>query len=397
MRTIVQQGGKYRHLLEPRRQKLRELLEGMANKEAVRLYGEYARMQVASEKRVTYKLPLNREDEGRAEEEELLTRLEARKAAELKELSEERDMQQKEPIGQTGATRDVGETPAENVEMMMMLQTAVGSGLLTVEEALEEQALINEVRNRDAEMEDAPIVQSIETQPTIRDTEPSPSPQASQAMPAGTTCDKHTTADTVCTMTTIQNFDDFPLKRFQEVQAQYYPSTLILAMQIHRDDTGSVTQVTADIADGSVDQLQINNPRFLAAIGVHLPPYDSILLQPEPRVDETYKIRILPGQRRDDPKAYIVGDLIPARHAFLHWLDSRRSADPKGPPTAAEARMLARKIGRRGLDVMSEIMRYWKLEQGSGGKHYRENRAKYLGEDPSYTEDPEVMPRNMWM
>jgi hypothetical protein len=390
MRTIVQHGGKNRHLLEPRRQKLRDLLEGMGN-EAVRLYGEYARMQVASERRVTYKLPLNREDEERAEEEEMLTRLEVQKAAELRELSEERDVQQKDPICQA-VDQDTGEG-----EMVMMLQTAVELGEYTLEEALEEQELINKITNRDTEMENATVIQSIETQPTDRESPVSPSPQAASPRPAGITCDKHTTTDTVCTMTTIRNFDDFPLKRVQEVQAQYYPSTLILAMQIHRDDTGSVTQVTADIADGSVDQLQINNPRLLTAIGVHLPHYDSILLQPEPRVDETYKICILPGQRRNDPNAYIVGELIPARHAFLYWLDSRNAADPKGQPTAAEARMLARKIGRRGLDVMNEIERYWNLEQGNGGRHYRENRMKFLGEDPSYPKDKEVKSRNMWM
>jgi hypothetical protein len=360
MRTIVQHGGKNRHLLEARRQKLRELLESIGNEEAARLYGEYARMQVASEKRVTYKLPLMEDEEDGT-------------------------------IVEAGEIRDDAEAAGEEGTMRRMLQTAVELGELTVEEALQGAELINLVGNQD-EMEDATVVQSIETQATNQDIAPSPS-----AMPAGITCDKHTTADTVCTMITIQNPDDFPLKRVQEVQAQYYPSTLILAMQIHRDDTGSVTQVTADIADGSVDQLQINSPRLLAAIGVHLPPYDSIVLQPEPRVDETYKIRILPGQRRHDPKAYIVGELIPARHAFLYWLDSRKAADPKGLPTAAEARMLAKKIGRKGLDVMGEVMQYWKLEQGSGGRHYRENRLKYLGEDPSYPEGPEVMPRNMWM
>jgi hypothetical protein len=358
MRTIVQLGGKgnNRALVELRRRKLRELLEGLegdGKEHVVRLYGEYARLQVAGEKRLTYRLPLIGD----------------------------------EAIVEAGATREV---PAVVADLERIMEPTLQlPRWLTVEEEAEGRRLeymdpTFPIVEEDSEMEDAPVIQSIEAPHTGRDTALSPSPDMPLPTPLGVRCDEHTTADTTCTMITVQNLEDFWLQRVQEVQAQYYPSTQILAMQIHRADNNTVTKVTADIADGSVDQLQINNPRIIAALGVHLPSYDSILLQAEDRIDETYKIRVLPGQRRNDPKAVLIGELIPARHAFLYWLDSRKSADPKGPPTATEARMLARKVGRRALDVMNEIERYWKLEQGSGGRHYRENRVKYLGEDPEY-------------
>lgn len=84
-----------------------------------------------------------------------------------------------------------------------------------------------------------------------------------------------------------------------------------------------------------------------------------------------------------------MGELVSARHAYLYWLDERRTADPRHGPYAAEAKAIARKTGRRWMDVMREVERVWELEQGSDGGEYRGNRVGYLGEDPVYEEGAE--------
>jgi hypothetical protein len=365
MKLVIQlgSGGKNHKVIEARRQKIRDLLKGVGDGEVLRLYGEYAKVQIASEKRLTYRLPLVGDEDDR-------TTVEAE------------------------GRRDVSEVPTAADEMVK--DTAEEDGVAT-EEGVHGQGLVVPTEDDDAEMEDAPIMESIETQLTGRDTALSPSPYTPRPMLEGIPCGKHATAERACTTITVQTPEDFPITRIQEVQAQYYPSTHILNMEIHRAANNQVSQLTANIADGSVDHLVINNPRIITALGVHLPPYDKILPQHETRIDETFRIRILPGQRRSDPTAHITGELIPARHAYLYWLDSRGSADPKGPPMATESRMLAKKTGRRAFDIMNEIERYWHMEQGSGGRRYRENRKMYLGEDPGYPGDGEGRCRGMWV
>jgi hypothetical protein len=61
--------------------------------------------------------------------------------------------------------------------------------------------------------------------------------------------------------------------------------------------------------------------------------------------------------------------------------------DPKGGVYAQQARVIAAKLERRAPDVFREIDTHWKLEQGNGGKKYRLDRMKYLGEDPVYKEE----------
>ena len=108
------------------------------------------------------------------------------------------------------------------------------------------------------------------------------------------------------------------------------------------------------------------------------------------RVDETYAIRALTGgQDPLHPDASVFGELVSARHAYLYWLEARGSADPRGAPTAAEAREIARRTGRRAWDVMREIERFWVMDQGSGGRRVRERREVLLGEDPVFEAEGE--------
>jgi hypothetical protein len=201
-----------------------------------------------------------------------------------------------------------------------------------------------------------------------------------------------------CTIVPVQNPDAFPVDNIQEVQAEYYASVRIIDMCIHHDGEKAVTQVTATMDKGPVNHLIIKDPRIITSLGFREPPYDTICLQPNSRLDETYQIHIQPGQVPRDPKAWIVGELVSARHAYLYWLDSKQTADPVAPPTIAEAKILAPKIGRRAKDIWMEIERCWKFEQGSSGKRYRENRMEYLGEDPTYPQgDEKRSRRGMWI
>jgi len=242
-------------------------------------------------------------------------------------------------------------------------------------------------------------LQSITSEGATRATSPSITPdlptQSAPPIPTVVTCDKHSNG--VCTLVPIQNPEAFPLSRIQEIQADYYPSTRIFAMWLHRNEDDQVSQVTADLDKGSVDHVLINDARIITFLGLHEPPYDVISLRPGGRVDETYEIRLLPDQARRDSTSWIAGELVSARHAYLFWLDIRQCADAEGPPTAAEARTIAVRTGRRAWNVKQEIDRYWEMEYGSCGRRTRDNRELHLGEDPAYDDSAQQKSRGrLW-
>ncbi|KAJ4374527.1 hypothetical protein N0V86_007396 [Didymella sp. IMI 355093] len=179
----------------------------------------------------------------------------------------------------------------------------------------------------------------------------------------------------------------FPVERLREVQEGRQPSTHVVDMLVHKTPSGPITQVTADTQDGSINHLFIRDPRIIDALGFAAPDFDTINLDTTKlRLDETFTIKVFSGQRPDRLENWIMGELVSGRHAYLYWLDERWTADPRGAPFAAEARAIARKTGRRWPDVMNEIEHVWELERGRGGNEYRNNRIKYLGEDPTYPE-----------
>lgn len=183
----------------------------------------------------------------------------------------------------------------------------------------------------------------------------------------------------------ITNPSAFPIQRLQEVQSQRQPSTHVTDMWCHKTPSGPITQVTADLQDGSINHLFIRDERWISALGLAAPDFDTIQFDATKlRLDETFTIRVFPGQRTRKLEEWIMGELVGARHAYLYWLDERQCADPRCAPYAAEAKAIARKTGRRWPDVMREIEQVWTLEQGGDGREYKENRAKYLGEDPRY-------------
>ncbi|KAF3044890.1 hypothetical protein E8E11_008944 [Didymella keratinophila] len=182
----------------------------------------------------------------------------------------------------------------------------------------------------------------------------------------------------------------FPTERLREVQEGRQPGTHIVDMLVHKTPSGPITQVTADVQDGSINHLFIRDPRIIDALSFSAPDFDTITLDTAKlRLDETFTIRVFSGQKPKKLENWIMGELKSARHAYLYWLDERQSADPRTPPFAAEARAIARTTGRRWPDVMKEIEHVWNLEQGRGGDEYRYNRARYLGEDPKYPEGAE--------
>jgi hypothetical protein len=186
-------------------------------------------------------------------------------------------------------------------------------------------------------------------------------------------------------VTPVRNPEDFPIDRLQSVQAQYYPSAKVINVCTHRDSNGVVVRVTADLQDGPVNHFVIDEARIITGLGLRGGVNDNIFLHKASfKPDETFTFKILHGQHARNLHALIVGRFQSARHAYLYWLDLRRSTDPKHGPFVLEARHLANQLGRRVFDVWGEIDRYWRHEQGSGGRKFRQDRLHNLGEDPVY-------------
>jgi hypothetical protein len=363
MRSIITLGGRRLHLLHMRKQKIEDLLQKLGDNEVIRVYNEFATAHDRVEARTTFKLPLIEELEGGEEE-----------------------VKEKEDSGDDSEYHSAEETITE--------------ARIDVDVSAHEKAELRVAGDPDVDMEDIQPSATVQV-PVIHDIEPqiAPSPPASGSqsrlpMPVGVACEKHSN----CTVVPVQNPEAFPMDNIQEVQAQYYPYTRVIDMYIHHDGNDQVTQVTATLDKGPVDHLIISDPRIMTHLGLRQPPYHTICLQPNLRIDETFQIHVQSGQTPRSPKAWVIGELVSARHPYLYWLDSRQTADPKVPPTAAEARILAPKIGRRAGDVWREIERVWSLEQGSNGRHFRESRVECLGEDPTYGECGEKRPRrSMWV
>ncbi|CAA9956682.1 hypothetical protein PTMSG1_00290 [Pyrenophora teres f. maculata] len=369
MRVVMRQGCRKRALLEARKQKILEIVEGTNNVDVERSYNSLARAHAEVENRMSYKLPiLGGEADNQVGERRVTDAVAESQTGVLSAGASENSVEE------AMATEEVEVEGTEDTGCLgpdesLNLQRNMGSNA-TVTKKAQEVLLQEAAQSRLVPPLDHPI-------------------------PAGITCDSHT--DGFCTLIPIQNPNNFPVTRIQEVQAQYYPSTQILGMWLHRDSNDQIRQVTVDLNQSSVDHLIIQDPKIITHLGLRQPPFDIIRLSSDGPVDQTYKIKILPGQRPRNPKLWIVGELVTARHAYLYWLDSRQSADPKAPPTASEARTLALQLKRRPIHVMQEISRYWDLEQGSGGRLYREHRERYLGEDPKYPESEEQIPiRSRW-
>ncbi|EUC36713.1 hypothetical protein COCCADRAFT_33889 [Bipolaris zeicola 26-R-13] len=347
MRILMQQGSRRRQLVEPRRQKVRDLVNGMEHVEIQKLYEEFARVHNERENRSTFRLPL------------------------LDRAQENGD----DPVNQD--TTDT--TYRLEMEVANNLNNEISNNGLGHTEIVE----VAEHTSRTI----AQVLSSPDTMTSRGATKgssplPAPSPpldSSSTLEPSDTTYDEEVHG--ACIVVPIQNPRDFPLRRIQKVQADYYPSTLMTAMWVHRNQSNEITQVTGDLDKGPVNHIIIHNQRIIESLGLGEPPFDIITLQPPSRVDETYDIRILPGQNPEDLDSWVVGELVFARHAYLYWLDGRQCSDPKTPPTVAEARAIATKTGRRALDVKMEIDAYWRMECGTGGNKVREKRVVYLGED----------------
>lgn len=356
MRIIMQQGNRRRHLVEPRRQKVRDLITGMENVEMQKLYEEFARVHNERENRSTFRLPL------------------------LDRAHEDRDDALKQDTTDTRERLDLEAAHSLTEEMS-------NDGLEDGEMA----EVAEDTWNTIAQASSSP--DTITSRVATKGTSPLPAPSSpldssSTPEPIYTMYDKEDYD--ACTVVPIQNPKDFPLRRIQKVQADYYPSTLMTAMWVHRNQSNEITQVTGDLDKGPVNHIIIHDLRIINSLGLNEPPFDTITLQSPSRVDETYDIRILPGQKPEDLDSWVVGELVSARHAYLYWLDGRQCSDPKGLPTAAEARAIAKKTGRRALDVKMEIDAYWKMECGTGGRKVREKRVVHLSEDPEYPEGAEV-------
>lgn len=164
-----------------------------------------------------------------------------------------------------------------------------------------------------------------------------------------------------------------------------------------KEQSGEIICVLADVEYGSVNHLIISNHRLITALGLRNEPHDTISMhQSKFLFDETFVIELPSGQHINDPEAFLHGELVPARHAYLNWLDLRNSSDPKAPPLMREAETIAKQSGRRRVHVWKDIKKVWDLEMGTAGLLYRNKRETYFGEDPSYVGKEVRFLRSTW-
>jgi len=454
---LMWMGGRKIKSVEPRRQKIRNIVSG--NRRIAKAYAEFAAAQRMGEKRITYQLPLveaeEEQEDGQAEIEERgvfegmrgqgSTALEVAVTSEPRRAMEEDAMMgletakridgDKRQIPEQKGMENAGEQADPPVAARKEPSTAPGGRSLILAEARrgsrkvafdvraarEPQQQFQKTRSwksrfqgdigtaaaeqlsEDVEMTNTTHPAPQEGHPQIQTPTNTPALQRSSTgkqiakLPKQSHWSGPLTAEQNV-LVPVTNPEAFPVERIQVVQSQHYPSAKIVSLQTHRDVEGGVGQVVADMQDGPVNRLLIKDGRLVQALGLLHGANDTIALRTfDFRIDETFTITLLPGQRPKDLNNFVVGELVSARHAYLHWLDYRGTADPKYGPFAVEAKHIAVQLGRRAMDVWKEIDGYWQLEQGNGGSVYRQDRLKNLGENPAYeesSETPTVM--SMW-
>ncbi|KAF2029541.1 hypothetical protein EK21DRAFT_67392 [Setomelanomma holmii] len=420
--TIMQLGNKKPKLVEPRRRKIRYIVA--KNKQIIALYNKYAKAHATQEKRLTYRLPVFEdlevqedvvmEDITKEGDVDVQARFERQEDGKLELHVHE--TQEVEQTWQTQDKDDQNDHPASIASRSHVLRPIdqiveeekmrVGAAMAgkeqaaraasTTEQYLQGQAgdvTTFEMRLEPGSAQQITVVDTIlaidermaATQPHGLEHTPEPEPPSNAHL----------------LVVSIINPEDFPVDRIQDVQALRYPRAKIVGVWAHRSTRGDVIQVTVDMQDGPVNHLIVNDARLITALGIREGHNDRIILQHSELKDhETFDIRIFPHQRPQDPRAFVVGEMVSARHAYLYWLDYRGSADPIGIPYMQEAKAIAAQLGRRALDVWLEIDGFWKLEQGTFGRMYRENRMRCLGEDPVHSQQAarktKKTARGMW-
>jgi hypothetical protein len=394
--TVMRLGNRQPKFVEPRRQKIRDIV--MKNKQIIARYNEYAGAHAVMEKRVTYRLPIFMDFEGdknidqKSEIEERKEKGEARVAAteqlRPKRVTEQEQIEKPHPtqikpvrfntkddIMGAEPTPDPSDVEMSNIDPALLMKVVgVHLRIHSPSDSATSYERLKTAHNN-----------SKEAEPSFDSPSSAPTAHIHGNIPREPWSDSSTANHLY--ITPVTNPDAFPILRIQVVQAHFYPSTKITNMWTHRNIEGSVVQVVADMQDGPVNHFAIRSARIITALGLREGANDIINIYEEYfKIDETFSIHIFPGQGVRNLKTFVVGELQSARHAYPYWLDYRGSADPVRPPFAQEARALAVRLHRRAPDIWKEVDGYWQLEQGSGGRMYRENRLRYLGEDPICTE-----------
>ncbi|KAH7396954.1 hypothetical protein DE146DRAFT_764282 [Phaeosphaeria sp. MPI-PUGE-AT-0046c] len=404
--NLVRLGNKKPKLVHPRRQKLQNIIANHPH--VARLYNDYAAKHAESERRLTYRLPvfadleqqgINKGDNDDKQDESLESRpapgnsmqtsITKHASGPGKALQQTEEVIDKgTEVAQTNELRsdmqsngrEAGESRAYSSTDMMnipILPRAEARPVLqrrhvhfapeVTERQEQPSTTVEPTKTPDA------VVHTIPTKDAPRTVVPQgPAPQPVHPM-------THTQ------ITPVTNPEAFPVGRIQSVQAQYYPSASIVNIFTHSDTNGEVIRVAADMQDGPVNHFTIHDRHIITALGLREGKVDRIAINEDAfRLHETFTITIPPHQHVKNVNNFVIGELQSARHAFLHWLDHRGCTDPGCPPFAQEVRIIAGQLGRRAHDVWKDIDSYWQLEQGSGGKLYKNNRLEYLGEDVRY-------------
>jgi hypothetical protein len=424
--TIMQYGNRKAKFLAPRRQKLREIVT--SNKQIAVLYNRFAKAHTQQESRLTYRLPVFEElevedvQEHEDADDEAVGDIHAQHERQedetlmLMEAETGREMEQTMPTEE----KDDEDRQDETVSVALQLQTPMATSLQGARTAIgignsdmNERAATTAAHHGQVQPS-GEVTATGKESPSHPETHPEPPQEPPQqlatvslgsAIPAQPESIHLMASEpqpkTHVLVTPVTNPEAFPIDRIQDIQALRYPRAKIVGGWAHQNTIGDVVQVTVDMQDGPVNHIIIDDARLIFALGLREGNNDVISIQHDHlRIDETFDIRLFPNQHPQDLNAFVVGELVSARHAYLYWLDLRGSADPKGAPYVQQARDIATQLGRRAPHVWKEIESYWELEHGSGGKMYRDKRMKYLGEDPVYPKAEEAkkreQARSMW-
>lgn len=440
--TIMRLGNKNVKMVKPRRQKLREIIAN--NLHVAKLYNEYAAKHAETEKRVTYHLPvfadLEQQDqskEGNQQGEDEKSQQQDKDEGHEQKDGDGGDIEEQQNGGEGEVMQDEDDT-REAISKAFMPPNLIAEGKIEglaaeqIQQALDkgteapqanmtgntqestdhninEHEIGADTETMSIDVLPRPIAQdaqrrhvhfapeatlsqeqpdtAVELTKTVDiEVEPPPKKAATKAVQfIMNTSQPVSLGLTRIQVTPVSNPEAFPIERMQVVQAQYYPSATIVNVFTHRDPSGEVIRVTADMQDGPVNHFSIHDVRIITALGLRDGDGDKMNIDESAlKMNETFTITMLPNQRVKNLNNFVVGELKSARHAYLHWLDYRGCADPTCPPFVQEARTIAVRLGRRAHDVWKEIDGYWQLEQGNGGKQHRKNRLKYLGEDLRY-------------
>ncbi|KAF2635419.1 hypothetical protein P280DRAFT_523143 [Massarina eburnea CBS 473.64] len=194
--------------------------------------------------------------------------------------------------------------------------------------------------------------------------------------------DEPSASSTITGYFDIVNPTRFELPRIRNLLRQY-PNCSVAGMEVVVEDNHIIRAVMT-LHDGPVDNVLIIDHSIFSRMGLGEDMGNNFTKiywsETENKIVPSMVLRIHTEQVEEGNK---MGFLEVPRHSYLHWLNLRRRQFPHSPPTEEECYDLAKKLGYMDMeDLKKELMDVWDRENGP--LRYKENRALWLGDNPTY-------------